>query len=241
MQEEGDRDMKETILVVDDEQSVADMIEIFLENDGYMVHKCYNGKDALKCVEEQKLDMAILDVILPDIDGFQVCKKIRENFFPIIMLTAKVEDTDKVMGLTMGADDYIVKPFNPFELTIRVKTQLRRYKNYNWQASVRTASKETVEYEMNGLLINRSSHRCFLDGKEIALTRIEFSILWYLMERRGEVVRSDEIFEKVWGEKYYENNSTVIAHIGRLREKLKEPAKERKFIKTVWGVGYKIE
>ena len=234
--------MKERILVVDDEQSMADLIEIFLKNEGYTVHKCYNGKDALKCVEEQEFDMAILDVMLPDINGFEVCKKIRERyFFPIIMLTAKVEDTDKVIGFTMGADDYIVKPFSPLEMTMRVKTQLRRYKNYNRQTAGSMPREEITEYDINGLLINRVTHRCFLYGEEIALTRIEFSILWYLIERRGEVVRSDEIFEKVWGEKYYDNNSTVIAHIGRLREKLKEPAKKPKFIKTVWGVGYKIE
>lgn len=234
--------MKESILIVDDEQSMADLVEIFLKNDGYTVHKCYNGKDALKCVEEQELDMAILDVMLPDIDGFEICKKIRERyFFPIIMLTAKVEDSDKVMGLTMGADDYIVKPFSPLELTVRVKTQMRRYKNYNRQAPGKVPLEEITEYDMNGLLINRVTHRCFLYGEEISLTRIEFSILWYLIERRGEVVRSDEIFEKVWGEKYYDNNSTVIAHIGRLREKLREPAKKPKYIKTVWGVGYKIE
>lgn len=235
--------MNAKILIVDDEKQMADMIEIFLVNDGYTVYKYYNGKDALRCVEEQELDMAILDVMLPDIDGFHVCQKIREKyFFPIIMLTAKVEDVDKIMGLTMGADDYVAKPFNPMELMARVKTQLRRYKNYNRQIRPDRMEKEEVtEYDINGLVINKVTHRCSLYGEAVALTPIEFSILWYLSERRGQVVPSDELFEAVWGEKFYDNNNTVIAHIGRLREKLKEPAKKAKFIKTVWGVGYKIE
>lgn len=235
--------MNAKILIVDDEKQMADMIEIFLVNDGYTVYKYYNGKDALRCVEEQELDMAILDVMLPDIDGFHVCQKIREKyFFPIIMLTAKVEDVDKIMGLTMGADDYVAKPFNPMELMARVKTQLRRYKNYNRQIRPDGMDKEEVtEYDINGLVINKVTHRCSLYGEAVALTPIEFSILWYLSERRGQVVPSDELFEAVWGEKFYDNNNTVIAHIGRLREKLKEPAKKAKFIKTVWGVGYKIE
>lgn len=235
--------MNAKILIVDDEKQMADMIEIFLVNDGYTVYKYYNGKDALRCVEEQELDMAILDVMLPDIDGFHVCQKIREKyFFPIIMLTAKVEDVDKIMGLTMGADDYVAKPFNPMELMARVKTQLRRYKNYNRQIQTdRMEKAEVTEYDINGLVINKVTHRCSLYGEAVALTPIEFSILWYLSERRGQVVPSDELFEAVWGEKFYDNNNTVIAHIGRLREKLKEPAKKAKFIKTVWGVGYKIE
>lgn len=234
--------MSANILIVDDEQFMVDLLEIFLKNDGYTVYKHYNGKDALKCVEENDLDLAILDVMLPDINGFQLCQKIRENyFFPIIMLTAKVEDADKIMGLTMGADDYIVKPFNPVELVARVKTQLRRYKNYNRQISGRKKKEEVTEYDINGLVINKVTHQCFLYGEKVALTPIEFSILWYLSERRGQVVPSDELFESVWGEKFYDNNNTVIAHIGRLREKLKEPAKKPKFIKTVWGVGYKIE
>lgn len=234
--------MNESILIVDDERSLADLIEIYLKNDGYTVYKFYNGMDALKCVEEKALDLAVLDVMLPDIDGFRLCQKIRENhFFPIIMLTAKVEDTDKIMGLTMGADDYIAKPFNPLELMARVKTQLRRYTNYNRQVSVQVKREEVIEYDIRGLVINKATHQCFLYGEELSLTPIEFSILWYLSEHRGRVVSSDELFEAVWGEKFYDNNSTVIAHIGRLREKLKEPAKKTKFIKTVWGVGYKID
>lgn len=232
--------MNEHILIVDDEKEIADLLEVYLKNDGYTVHKFYTGADALNCIESTKLDMAILDVMLPDIEGFQICQKIREKYFyPVIMLTAKVEDGDKIMGLTIGADDYITKPFNPLEVLARVKTQLRRYKMYN-----NTSEPEAVivnEYELKGLLINRETHKCYLFGKEISLTPKEFSVLWYLFERQGKVVSSEELFEAVWGEKYLDNNNTVMAHIGRLREKLNEPAKKPKFIKTVWGVGYTIE
>lgn len=234
--------MSETILVVDDEQHLADLIEVYLKNDGYAVYKCYNGTDALQCVRETDIDLAILDVMLPDLDGFQICQKIRENhLFPIIMLTAKIEDADKIMGLTLGADDYITKPFNPLELMARVKTQLRRYRRYNPQIPGEATEEDKTEHDVRGLVINKTTHRCSLYGEDISLTPIEFSILWCLCERRGEVVPSEELFETVWGEKYLDNNNTVIAHIGRLREKLHEPARKPKFIKTVWGVGYKVE
>lgn len=232
--------MNERILVVDDEKEIADLIEVYLKNDGYTVYKFYNGIDALKCVESTELDLAILDVMLPDIDGFQICRKIREKFYyPIIMLTAKIEDGDKIMGLTIGADDYITKPFNPLEVAARVKTQLRRYTRYNNPNPV--SSDNPNEYDIRGLLINKETHKCFLFGKELPLTPIEFSILWYLCEHQGAVVSSEELYEAVWGDKYLNNNNTVMAHIGRLREKMNEPAKKPKFIKTVWGVGYTIE
>lgn len=232
--------MSEKILVVDDEKEIADLIEVYLKNDGYTVYKYYNGIDALKCKNEQELDLAILDVMLPGIDGFHICRKIREKYYyPVIMLTAKVEDGDKIMGLTIGADDYITKPFNPLEVAARVKTQLRRYKRYNNFAD--NKEYKTNEYDIRGLLINKDKHKVFLYEKELQLTPIEFSILWYLCEHQGMVVSSEELFEAVWGEQYIDNNNTVMAHIGRLREKLNEPAKKPKFIKTVWGVGYTIE
>lgn len=232
--------MNENILVVDDEKEIADLIEVYLKNDGYTVHKFYNGTDALGCIEKASLDLAILDVMLPDVDGFRICQKIREKYyFPVIMLTAKVEDGDKIMGLTIGADDYITKPFNPLEVVARVKTQLRRYTRYNSLAGKK--AEETDEYDIRGLLINRTSHKCCLYGKELQLTPIEFSILWYLCEHQGVVVSSEELFEAVWGEKYLNNNNTVMAHIGRLREKMNESAKKPKFIVNVWGVGYTIE
>lgn len=154
------------------------------------------------------------------------------------MLTAKVEDADKILGLTLGADDYILKPFNPLEVLARVKTQLRRYTKYN---QVETVIEEKEEYDIRGLVINKTTHECTLFGEKIELTPIEFSILWYLCDNRGKVVSSEELFEEVWGEKYYDSNNTVMAHIGRLREKLHEPPRKPKFVKTVWGVGYKVE
>lgn len=233
--------MNEHILLVDDEKEIADLIEIYLKNDGFIVHKYYNGIDALNCIASTRLDLAILDVMLPDIDGFRICRKIREKYFyPIIMLTAKVEDCDKIMGLTIGADDYITKPFNPLEVTARVKTQLRRYVRYNHASSAKT-EETSAELDIQGLIINKNTHKCTLYGKEITLTPLEFSILWYLGEHRGNVISSEELFEQVWGEKFLDNNNTVMAHIGRLREKLGEPARKPKFIKTVWGVGYTIE
>ncbi len=232
--------MNESILIVDDEKEIADLIEVYLKNDGYRVYKFYNGIDALKCIEEADLDLVILDVMLPDIDGFHICRKIREKYFyPIIMLTAKIEDTDKIMGLTIGADDYITKPFNPLEVVARVKTQLRRYMRYN--SNNEEANAPVNEFDIKGLIINKETHKCTLFGKEITLTPIEFSVLWYLCEHKGKVVSSEELFEAVWGEKFLDNNNTVMAHIGRLRDKLNEPAKNPRFIKTVWGVGYTVE
>ncbi len=232
--------MNESILIVDDEKEIADLIEVCLKNEGYQVYKFYSGEGVLQCIAEQHPDLAILDVMLPDIDGFSLLQEIRKQyFFPVIMLTAKVEDMDKIMGLTLGADDYITKPFNPLELTARVKTQLRRYKRYNQEDKPKA---EVQIYDIRGLLINRETHSCTLYEQPLNLTPLEFSILWYLCEHKGKVVSSEELFEQVWGEKYLENSSnTVMAHIGRLREKLHEPAKHPKFIKTIWGVGYKIE
>lgn len=231
--------METHILVVDDETAIADLVEVYLKNEGYIVHKFYHALDALACVHRQHLDLAILDVMLPDMDGFSLCQKIRENYlFPIIMLTARVEDMDKIMGLTLGADDYVTKPFNPLELVARVKTQLRRYTRYN---VAETTPKEITEYDFRGLQISKSSHKCMLFGQELALTPREFSILWYLCQQRGSVVSSEELFEQVWGEPFLDSNNTVMSHIARLRDKMHDSGKKPKFIKTVWGVGYTIE
>lgn len=232
--------MSTHILLADDEKELADCLELYLTGDGCIVHKCYTCAEALRLIEHTTFDLAILDVMLPDGDGFQICRKIRETaYYPIIMLTAKSADGDKIKGLTLGADDYITKPFNPLEVTARVKTQLRRYLHYN--NSTPRPGEPVREYDIRGLLINRDNHKCFVFGEELQLTPIEFSILWYLCERQGTVVPSEELFEAVWGEKFLQNNNTVMAHIGRLREKLKEPARNPRFIKTVWGVGYTIE
>ncbi|MCF2556296.1 VanR-ABDEGLN family response regulator transcription factor [Fournierella massiliensis] len=230
--------MSADILIVDDEAEIADLVEVYLKNEGYTVHKFGCGRDALACVEQQHLDLAILDVMLPDLDGFALCQKIREkHLFPILMLTARVEDMDKITGLTLGADDYLTKPFNPLELVARVKTQLRRYTRYNPAGS----AVPEPEYDIRGLQISKATHKCLLFGEELALTPLEFSILWYLCSRQGKVVSSEELFEAVWGEKYLDCNNTVMSHIARLREKMHENSRRPKFIKTVWGVGYTIE
>lgn len=230
------------ILIVDDEKPIADLIELYLANENYNIFKFDNGQDALKCVEERELDLAILDVMLPDVDGFTICQRIRQkHFFPIIMLTARVEDIDKIKGLTLGADDYVTKPFNPLELVARVKTQLRRYMKYNNHTEKTNPPEQSNEFDFAGLIINKDSHKCTLYGKPLSLTPIEFSILWFLCENKGKVISTEELFEAVWGEKYLDNNNTVMAHVARLREKMKEPSRKPKFIKTVWGVGYTIE
>lgn len=230
--------MSNSIIVVEDEAEIADLLELYLSNDGFAVRKFNNAADALESIEADCPDLVLLDIMLPDADGFSVCRKIREKyFFPIIMLTARTGDDDKIKGLTVGADDYITKPFNPLEVTARVKTQLRRCMQYNGAA----APKQIDEYDIRGLVINRANHKCALYGKEISLTPLEFSILWYLCENMGRVISSEELFEKVWGERYLDSNNTVMAHIARLREKLNEPVRKPKFIKTVWGVGYTVE
>ena len=229
--------MPQHILVVDDEAAIADLVEVYLTNEGFDVHKFAAAAPALEYIKGRSSDLALLDVMLPDMDGFALCQKIREeHLFPIIMLTARVEDMDKITGLTLGADGYITKPFNPLELVARVKTQLRRYTRYNQQFQP-----EPEEFDFRGLQISRATHKCQLYGRELALTPLEFSILWYLCEKRGQVVSSEELFEAVWGEKYLDSNNTVMSHIARLREKMGEPSRRPKFVKTVWGVGYTIE
>ena len=224
------------ILVLDDEKEIADLVEVYLKNENYNVFKYYNSDEAIQCINSQKLDFAILDIMIKDINGFEICKMIRDKGlnFPIIMLTAKIEDKDKIQGLTIGADDYITKPFNPLELIARVKSAYRRYTKYNEKME------ENTIY-IDGLEIDQNKHICKLYDKKVELTPMEFDILLYLAQKRGNVVSSEELFEKVWKEKYLESNNTVMVHIRRIREKLKEDSKKPKFIKTIWGVGYKIE
>ena len=225
------------ILVVDDEPEIADLVEVYLQSEGFTVHTCGSGTEALELVKRQPLDLAILDVLLPDISGFTLCGEIRkEHHFPVLMLTAKAEDTDKITGLTIGADDYMTKPFNPLELVARVKAQLRRYTRYN---EVDRGSGDVLD--INGLVINRATHECWLYDQPLVLTPIEFDILWMLCENRGQVISAERLFESVWKEKYLDRNNTVMVHIRRLREKMGEPSRNPRFIKTVWGVGYKID
>lgn len=229
--------MDMNILVVDDEKEIADLLDLYLRNDGYNVFKCYRGQPALDYVVKERIDLAILDIMLPDVSGLEICRKIRENHhFPIIMLTAKGEEMDKVTGLTMGADDYITKPFAPLEVIARVKAQLRRFTQYN------KGTQEENILTIRGLFLNLDTHECTLNEEPIDLTPTEFAILWTLAENQGKVVTSEALFSKVWQEKYFENsNNTVMVHVRHLRQKLRDSAERPKYIKTIWGVGYKIE
>ncbi|MFJ8517016.1 VanR-ABDEGLN family response regulator transcription factor [Lysinibacillus xylanilyticus] len=226
------------ILVVDDEKEIADLIELYLKNENFNVYKFYDAQEALACIHSIKLDLAILDVMMPDIDGFEICRSIREQYhFPVIMLTAKEEEIDKITGLTLGADDYITKPFRPLEVIARVKAQIRRSTKYNYQG---TLQNDPI-IDFSGLILEQNTRKCMLNEKQLSLTPTEFSILWFLCVNRGRVVSSEELFQEVWGEKYYSSNNTVMVHIRHLREKMNDSAENPKFIKTVWGVGYTIE
>ena len=236
---EGHILMAKTVLIVEDDRNIADLLRLYLEKEGYTVVIAPDGMRGVEQFRTVHPSLVLLDVMLPGLDGWGVCRAIRaESQTPIIMLTAKVEDMDKIMGLTLGADDYITKPFNPLELVARVKTQLRRYTRYNPREGT---VQEVTEYDFRGLQISKATHKCVLFGEELALTPLEFSILWYLCEHRGNVVSSEELFEHVWGEAFMDSNNTVMSHIARLREKMHEPSRKPKFIKTVWGVGYTIE
>jgi two-component system response regulator VanR len=231
--------MNTNILVVDDEQEIADLVEVYLKNENYTVYKCYTAQDALQVINTVKLDLALLDVMLPGTDGFAICQKIREQYnFPVIMLTAREEEIDKITGLTLGADDYITKPFRPLELIARVKAQLRRFTKYNQQES----GEEEKIIAFSGLVLDQNTHKCLLNEKPVSFTPTEFSILWFLCENRGRVISSEELFREVWGEKYYtSSNNTVMVHIRHLRDKMNDSAEKPQYIKTVWGVGYIIE
>lgn len=228
------------ILVVDDEHDIADLLEVYLQNENYIVYKFYSAKDALTCIEQEELDLAILDIMLPDISGFSLCQKIREKHtYPIIMLTAKDEETDKITGLTLGADDYVTKPFRPLELIARVKAQLRRYKKYS--PTPIEERKTNVLLTFDKLQLNTQTYECLLDGENVPLTPTEFSILRILLEHKATVVTVEDLFCSVWKDEYYsKNSSTITVHIRHLREKLKDTAEKPKYIKTIWGVGYKI-
>lgn len=231
--------MPDNILVVDDEMEIADLIEVYLNNENYTVFKFYNATDALNCINTTHLDLAILDIMLPDMSGFTLCQKIRESYtYPVIMLTAKDEEIDKITGLTLGADDYVTKPFRPLEMIARVKAQLRRYKKYNPAHS--EENDNTIVHL--GLVMNIQTHECLLNERPLVLTPTEFSILWILLQRKGTVVSSEELFHEIWKDEYYsKSNNTITVHIRHLREKLNDSLDNPKYIKTIWGVGYKIE
>ncbi len=231
--------MDGNVLVVDDEDEITELLEVYLSGEGFSVHRFNSALPVLEDIEKVTYDAAILDVMLPDMDGFTLCKKIREKWkFPIIMLTAKGMDSDKILGITVGADDYVTKPFNPLEVVARVKAGIRRVRDYD---SVGTQKKDADCHEVRGLSVNKRYHRVLLYDEEIELTALEFKVVWYLLEHLGQVVSSEELFENVWGEEFLDNNNTVMAHIARIREKLHENSRKPEYIKTVWGVGYKIE
>ena len=232
--------MGEKVLIVDDEQEITDLVAVYLESEGYEVYKFYTAKEALACIKTTELDLAILDVMLPQVNGFTICQKIRKKYhYPVIMLTAKDEEIDKITGLTLGADDYITKPFRPLEMVARVKAQLRRYKRYN---PATTAKEEEHILYHAGLTINIQSHECTLNEKKLDLTPTEFEILRILCQQKGKVVSSEALFHEIWKDEYYQkSNNTITVHIRHLREKLSDSAERPKYIHTVWGVGYKIE
>lgn len=229
------------ILVVDDDIEIAELVEIHLVTDGYKVYKAYNAKDGLEVLEREEIQLAILDIMMPGMSGLEMCKKIREiSAIPIIMLSAKSSDFDKIIGLSSGADDYVIKPFNPLELTARVKSQLRRYTQLNPHVHNEAEGNGNV-ITIENITINKEEHRVIAYGKEVKLTPIEFDILTLLASNLGKVFSTEEIFETVWNEKMYEANNTVMVHIRRLREKIEMDSRNAQVIKTVWGVGYKIE
>mgnify|MGYP005777375729 CR=1 FL=1 len=230
--------MKAKILIVDDEKEIADLVTLYLENEGFEVYKYYDSREALEKILAQEMDLAVLDIMMPEISGLELCRKIREKYaYPIIMLTAKGTQIDKINGLALGADDYMTKPFLPLELVARVKAQLRRYKRYN------PARQEPEEvFVHRGLVLNLRTHECFLNEKALSLTPTEFSILSILCRKKGEVVSSEELFHEIWKDEYYsKSNNTITVHIRHLREKMKDSFENPKYIKTVWGCGYKIE
>ena len=234
---------KERILIVDDEKEIRDLIDIYLKGEGYDTLKAENGEEALNILEQQNVDLIILDIMMPKVNGIEACLRIREEReMPIIMLSAKSEDMDKILGLNTGADDYLTKPFNPLELVARVKSQLRRYKRFNNILAQADAQerKENI-LEIDELSINLETHEVFKEGNEIKLTPTEFDILVLLGGNRGKVFSIENIYNSVWKQDFMQSDNTVMVHIRKVREKIEDDPRNPKDIKTVWGVGYKID
>ena len=232
---------KGTILVVDDEKEIADLIEIYLVSDGYQVFKTYDAKDGLGVLEREPVDLAVLDIMMPGMNGLEMCKEIRKTRnLPIIFLSAKSADLDKILGLGIGADDYVTKPFQPPELMARVHAQLRRYIRYN-QTVQAEAAPTNDELYFNGLCLNPQAHTCTLNGNKLTLTPTEFTILHMLMAQPGRVFSAEELFHGVWGDEYWNrNNNTIATHIRHLREKMMDTGDRPLYIRTVWGIGYRL-
>ncbi|CCK99035.1 TPA: response regulator transcription factor [Clostridioides difficile] len=231
------------ILVVEDEKEIADAIEVYLLNQGYNVFKGYNGLEGLKVIENQEIHLAIIDIMMPKMDGITLTMKLRENHnFPVIMLSAKSEEVDKIMGLNIGADDYVTKPFKPLELLARVNSQLRRYTKYLNMVENKEQKVDDDDgvFAIGGLELNENTKEVSVDGKHIKATPIEFKILSLLMRNAGRVFSADEIYERVWNDNAV-NTDTVMVHVRNIREKIEVDPKNPKYLKVVWGVGYKIE
>lgn len=231
--------MSKTILIVDDDREIANLIDIYLRNEGFDTEQAHDGEEALEKLANRTFHLIVLDIMMPKMDGMEVCRRIRETgSIPILMVSAKAEDMDKILGLMTGADDYVVKPFNPLELVVRVKTLLRRAYQYGNQSAA--SPEEEGLLKINELTINKSTHTAEVRGNPVHLTSTEFGILYLLASNPGRVFSAEDIFQQVWKEKYFESNNTVMVHISKLRDKLEEEM-GRKLITTVWGVGYKIE
>lgn len=224
------------ILLCDDEKDIVTALEIYLRNDDYKIFKAYNGADALKILTEEEIHLVLLDIMMPHMDGIAALTKLREfSNVPVILLTAKSEDIDKVLGLTVGADDYITKPFNPIELQARVKSQLRRYMQLGGGKT------QSDVYSVGGIILNPITKEVTLDSDPIALTRIEYNILLFLMQHVGQSFTPREIYQNVWHDNAYGEESTVAVHIRHLREKIEYNPAEPRYLKAVWGRGYKLD
>ncbi|TCZ77246.1 response regulator transcription factor [Paenibacillus albiflavus] len=227
---------RETILLVDDEKEIVTLMEIYLKNEGYLVLKASDGIEALEQLQAYPVDLIVLDVMMPRMDGLEACIRIRqENHIPIIMVSAKAQDMDKISGLSIGADDYVEKPFNPLVLVAKVKSQLRRYKQFN------TMSHNDDRIIIDDLVIYANNYKVTLDGVEVKLTPREFAILRMLAVNRGMVLSMEQIYREVWNEPFMESKNTVMVHIRKIREKIEPDSRNPKYIETVWGIGYKIE
>ncbi|MBU3107839.1 response regulator transcription factor [Clostridium gasigenes] len=229
--------MNNNILVVDDEKEIRDLLEINLRNEGYNVFKASCGEVALEILDREEINLIVLDIMMPGMDGLEACTRIREKYnIPILMLSAKTEDMDKIQGIMTGADDYVCKPFNNLELKVRIRALFRRTYFLNTKMQV---PDDIIRIE--SMVIDKRKHKVTVDGNEVALTAREFEILYTLATNRGRVFSAEEIFKKVWKEKYYQSNNTVMVHMSRIREKIEQHMEGNKVIHTVWGVGYKIE
>ena len=225
------------ILVCDDDKEIVEAIEIYLTQEGHHILKAYDGEQAIRVLQNHPVDLLIIDVMMPKLDGIRATLKIREkNALPIIILSAKSEDADKILGLNVGADDYVTKPFNPLELVARVKSQLRRYT----QLGAMTEKKENI-YETGGLMIDDDRKEVTVDGESVKLTQIEYRILLFLVQNQGRVFSINQIYENIWNEEAIAADNTVAVHIRHIREKIEINPKEPRYLKVVWGLGYKVE